>query len=224
MFSHLPLDAFGVLTRTPLQEGTHESREMGSDDRSRAPAAVVPTAGGDRVTARPGPVGDYRDGREETEGVRILMTVSRFRVRVRGRGTPDGVSLQGPPPLEKRRRAGSIPLQITRLYALALALSLASCQSPEGGMGGSMASADSSAKDGPLNWTSMYVDGLSCPLCSHNVTLQLARIDGVRDVQVNLGTGEVRVGFEAGSCPSAEALAKAVHDAGFTLAPAGERP
>ncbi len=71
----------------------------------------------------------------------------------------------------------------------------------------------------PINASTavMVVHGLGCPLCAHNLDEQLAAIGGVRDVQVNLGTGEITVGLEGDKRPSPAQLAAAVDRSGFTL-------
>ncbi len=64
----------------------------------------------------------------------------------------------------------------------------------------------------------LYVNGLGCPLCASNIDKQLARIDGVNKVKVDLSLGRVDVGFKPGAAhPSPAALGDAVEDAGFTL-------
>jgi len=63
----------------------------------------------------------------------------------------------------------------------------------------------------------LYVKGLSCPLCATNIDKQLARVAGVQTVHADLATGEVYVEFDAKVRPSAAALSRAVVDSGFTL-------
>ncbi|MEM7680582.1 MAG: heavy metal-associated domain-containing protein [Planctomycetota bacterium] len=59
--------------------------------------------------------------------------------------------------------------------------------------------------------------GMSCPLCATNIDSVLMRHPGVGDVVVDLGAGRVYVGLVPGAeWPSAEQLADAVRDAGFT--------
>lgn len=63
----------------------------------------------------------------------------------------------------------------------------------------------------------LSVHGLACPLCAHNIDKQLLRVDGVKTVAVDLGTGTVKLDFEAGKQPTDKALAAAVEAGGFTL-------
>ena len=63
----------------------------------------------------------------------------------------------------------------------------------------------------------LVVQGLSCPLCAHNLDKTLLGVPGVRSAVVDLSTGSVRVGIDPTSPPTAEALAKCVSDSGFTL-------
>jgi mercuric ion binding protein len=60
--------------------------------------------------------------------------------------------------------------------------------------------------------------GMSCPKCISNVDLQLARIDGVSNIAVDMKNGVVRLEVAAGKPVAKSALFAAVNDAGFTLA------
>ena len=62
----------------------------------------------------------------------------------------------------------------------------------------------------------LVVNGLSCPLCAHNIDKQLLAIAGVEKAQVHLGTGEVYVKYGEPR-PERSVLVKAVEDSGFTL-------
>ena len=62
----------------------------------------------------------------------------------------------------------------------------------------------------------LVVHGMGCPLCANNVDKQLLKIAGVRKVDVNLGSGSVKVQY-AGNAPTKAQLAKAVADSGYTL-------
>ena len=61
-------------------------------------------------------------------------------------------------------------------------------------------------------WT---VQGMTCGHCVAAVTEEVSAIPGVTDVAVDLGTGRVTV--QADADPSAEAVAAAVDEAGYTL-------
>lgn len=67
------------------------------------------------------------------------------------------------------------------------------------------------------NQARMSVRGLSCPLCAHNVDVQLLRMKSIKQVEVDLGTGLVLVDFDPNEPPSADALARAVRNSGFTV-------
>jgi copper chaperone CopZ len=64
---------------------------------------------------------------------------------------------------------------------------------------------------------SMRVNGLSCPLCAHNIHLKLMEVPGVRGVHVDLGAGMVSVALSDTLPPSQQQLGKAVDEGGFTL-------
>ena len=63
----------------------------------------------------------------------------------------------------------------------------------------------------------LTVHGLSCPLCSNNLTGQLKRIPGVEQVEIDLNSGEVSVTLAAGRSVSRWHFLRAVEQAGFTL-------
>ena len=63
----------------------------------------------------------------------------------------------------------------------------------------------------------LTVHGLACPLCAHNIDKQLLKVSGVQNVDVDLGSGLVKVRFADGTQPSDKELAAAVEAGGFTL-------
>ncbi len=63
----------------------------------------------------------------------------------------------------------------------------------------------------------LTVRGMSCPLCSNNIDGRLKKVEGVRDVTIDLETGQVTVRFTETSRPTRRTLASAVKEAGFTL-------
>lgn len=62
----------------------------------------------------------------------------------------------------------------------------------------------------------LYVHGLSCPLCASNIDSVLGRVKGVDRTHVDLEKGVVHVGFKDVH-PSQADLWKAIDNAGFTL-------
>lgn len=69
--------------------------------------------------------------------------------------------------------------------------------------------------DGPA--VTLWVKGMSCPLCASNVEKQLLRVSGVTRVRIDLGSGAVRVALRPGANPSEAELRAAVRASGFTL-------
>lgn len=61
------------------------------------------------------------------------------------------------------------------------------------------------------------VKGLACPFCAFGIEKRLNRINGVTDVQVDVGDGVVRVSLEEGRTLSEAQAAQAVKEAGFSL-------
>lgn len=66
-----------------------------------------------------------------------------------------------------------------------------------------------------MSETAYTVEGMTCAHCVSAVTEEISRIAGVRDVQVDLGSGNVTVTSDAPL--DREAVAAAVDEAGYTL-------
>jgi copper chaperone CopZ len=66
-----------------------------------------------------------------------------------------------------------------------------------------------------MSTTTWTVTGMTCGHCVKSVTEEVAAIPGVTDVVVELESGLVTVTAETD--PSAEAVAAAVDEAGYTL-------
>ena len=59
---------------------------------------------------------------------------------------------------------------------------------------------------------------MGCPPCANNVDKQLLKLPNVRHVNVDLGSGRVKVTMAPGSAPAPQPqLAKAVAHSGYTL-------
>ena len=63
----------------------------------------------------------------------------------------------------------------------------------------------------------LWVKGLACPYCVHNIDRQLAETTGVERVHVDLPTGKVRVALVADHPATRQQLVKVIDDSGFTL-------
>lgn len=61
------------------------------------------------------------------------------------------------------------------------------------------------------------VNGLTCSACTRSVEMSLRKLDFVKDVQMNLDNTKGVLIFKEGSRISAERIAKAVVDAGFSV-------
>jgi copper chaperone CopZ len=104
---------------------------------------------------------------------------------------------------------------VASLALASLLLAAAGCQSASSGAASPSASppgAGSAARTATLK-----VKGISCPLCATNVKQQLAKVNGVTDVKIDLGSGEVLVGLVDGATPTRAQFAAAVDASGFTL-------
>lgn len=65
--------------------------------------------------------------------------------------------------------------------------------------------------------TTYAVEGMTCDHCVAAVRSELTRLDGVSDVEVDLGSGAVTITSRAGLDP--DAVRAAVEEAGYRLRP-----
>lgn len=61
------------------------------------------------------------------------------------------------------------------------------------------------------------VDGLACPFCAYGIEKRLNKVDGVTDVQVDVGESLVHVTMQEGKTLTEDGARQAVDEAGFTL-------
>lgn len=61
------------------------------------------------------------------------------------------------------------------------------------------------------------VDGLACPFCAYGIEKRLNKVDGVTDVQVDVGKSVVHVTMQEGKVLTEDRARQAVDEAGFTL-------
>ncbi|MDL0432767.1 heavy-metal-associated domain-containing protein [Marinobacter sp. TBZ242] len=61
------------------------------------------------------------------------------------------------------------------------------------------------------------VDGLACPFCAYGIEKRLNKIEGVTDVQVDVGESVVHVSMREGKTLTEDRASQAVDEAGFTL-------
>jgi copper chaperone len=65
----------------------------------------------------------------------------------------------------------------------------------------------------------LRVEGMTCGHCVSAVTRAVKAVDPAAEVQVDLGTGKVRVDSRS----SADTVGKAIAEAGYPASPAGEQ-
>jgi copper chaperone len=63
--------------------------------------------------------------------------------------------------------------------------------------------------------TIITVDGMTCGHCVNAVQTEVGKLDGVTDVSVDLGSGEVTIVADA--TPDASAVREAVEEAGYEV-------
>ncbi len=61
----------------------------------------------------------------------------------------------------------------------------------------------------------LKVKGMSCQHCVMSITKALGQLDGIKNVQVDLATGEVR--FDNTKTVSSEQIEKAITEAGYEV-------
>lgn len=69
----------------------------------------------------------------------------------------------------------------------------------------------------------LTVHGMSCPKCANNITRQVVRAVGVRDVNIDMASGFVYVDILPNAKPTPKELAQQVANTGFTLVEIAER-
>ena len=71
------------------------------------------------------------------------------------------------------------------------------------------------AMAGPASVT-LRVDGLSCPFCAYGLEKRLKKMEGVKDLKIDIETGTVTVIYRDRRFFTEKALRKTVKGAGFT--------
>jgi len=74
---------------------------------------------------------------------------------------------------------------------------------------------ESAFAGGPVKVTAK-VDGLSCPFCAYGIEKKIKKIEGVKDIRVDIKDGTVTVIYKDRKFFTRHGLNKAVRDAGFT--------
>lgn len=68
-----------------------------------------------------------------------------------------------------------------------------------------------------LDVVKLKANGMSCPLCAHNLDKQFERIPAVKKIHTDLGTGEIFIGLDPDQpAPDANLFWEGTKDAGFT--------
>lgn len=63
----------------------------------------------------------------------------------------------------------------------------------------------------------LSVDGLACPFCAYGIEKQLSKIEGVEEIDTNIGTGTVLITMVNGAKFDEQTARQAVEAAAFTL-------
>lgn len=63
----------------------------------------------------------------------------------------------------------------------------------------------------------IHVDGLACPFCAYGLEKRLKKVDGVKEIEADIGAGTITVTMAEGKTLGKEQARKAVKKAGFTL-------
>ncbi len=108
-------------------------------------------------------------------------------------------------------------MKMNLALSMLIAGSLAGCQT--GGPAGSGTAAEGASDSAAIteSTATLWVSGMSCPLCANNIDKQLMQVKGVSSVSVDLGSGRVVVQTPGDTKPSRKELARAIRQSGFTL-------
>lgn len=106
-----------------------------------------------------------------------------------------------------------------RIVMLLVAVVAAGCQtnSPRAEVVPIANSENSASTNTGDTTATLYVQGMSCPLCASNIDKQLLDLGGVEKVTVDLGTGQVQARLSRVNPPTREQLTRAIQRSGFTL-------
>lgn len=61
------------------------------------------------------------------------------------------------------------------------------------------------------------VDGLSCPFCAYGIEKELSSLDGIKEIDTDIGSGLITVHMSEGATLDEATAKKATEDAGFSL-------
>ena len=70
-------------------------------------------------------------------------------------------------------------------------------------------------KDEPITYIKMSVDGLACPFCAYGLEKKIKKIDGTKDLFIEINEGYIAFSVPTLKKPTEEALLKVVKEAGF---------
>ncbi len=70
-------------------------------------------------------------------------------------------------------------------------------------------------KDSSIIYIKVWVDGLACPFCAYGLEKKIKKIDGAKDLFIEINEGYVTFSVPTSKKPKDEALLKLVKEAGF---------
>jgi len=71
-------------------------------------------------------------------------------------------------------------------------------------------------KDTSITHIKMWVDGLACPFCAYGLEKKIKKLDGAKDLFIEINEGYITFSVPTSKKPEEEALLKVVKEAGFT--------
>lgn len=74
----------------------------------------------------------------------------------------------------------------------------------------------SAQEAGTVTYVKIQVDGLSCPFCAYGLEKNLKKVEGSKDVLINVEDGYTTFNVPKDKQPTEDELKKTVKDAGFT--------
>ena len=66
-----------------------------------------------------------------------------------------------------------------------------------------------------ISYVKIEVDGLACPFCAYGLEKKLKKIEGVKNLNIELQQGQATFSVPMSKIPTKESLIKIVSDAGF---------
>lgn len=70
-------------------------------------------------------------------------------------------------------------------------------------------------QDTSITYIKMWVDGVACPFCAYGIEKKIKKLDGIKDMFIEINEGYITFSVPEAKKPTREMLIKLVNEAGF---------